>query len=377
MQIGIDVSSLVYGRGVSRYTSNIVRALLEKKDVNLSLYGSSWRQFSTLQSEVKKLKQFGTPNQIALQKLPPKMLQLGWRMGLNPIKDHLPKVDVFHSWDWIQPPDKNLPLVSTIHDLAILRFPESAHPQILAAHQRSWEILKKRHAHIIAVSQATKKDIIELLDIPAHRISVVYEALPMENMEGSSTLSEAEYERIQAQLQLTKPFILCVGTREPRKNLLKTIKAWKPLSKEVDLIVAGEQGWDKTESLQNKESGLRFLGKVNDKQLAVLYGEAQAFVYASLYEGFGLPILEAFYHGTPVVTSNTSSMPEVAGNAAELVDPEDVESIRKGINTILSESQTEQQKRLQKMIVRLHLFNWQTAATGTFKVYQQAYNDKK
>lgn len=374
MQVGIDISSLVYGRGVSRYTFNITRALLERK-TNLALYGSSWRQFALLQKEVKKLQQFGHP-QVALQKLPPKMQQLAWRMGLNPIKNHLPKIDVFHSWDWLQPPDKNLTLVSTIHDLAILKFPESAHPQILAAHQRSWDVLKKRQAYIIAVSQATKRDIVTLLNIPESRVKVVYEALPRENMEESTTLSEAEYERIKAQLNLAKPFLLCVGTREPRKNLLKTIKAWKPLANDYDLVIAGEQGWDKTESMQHKEPGLRFLGKVTDKQLAVLYGEADVFVYASLYEGFGLPILEAFYHGTPVVTSNLSSMPEVAGNAAELVDPDQVESIRQGIEKILNENQAAQQKRLQKMIVRLHLFNWQTAANATYKVYQEAYDVK-
>lgn len=372
MQVGIDISSLVYGRGVSRYTSNLVRALLERKNIQLSAYGSSWRQFTTLQNEVKKLRLHGQFTEISLQKLPPKLLQFAWKMGLNPISDHLPNISVFHSWDWIQPPDKKLPLVSTIHDLAMLKFPETAHPAILQAHQRSWDTLKKRDAHIIAVSQATRKDIIKLLGFAPEKVTVVYEALPLESTEASTQLTEAEYDRIKAHLQLDRPYILCVGTREPRKNLLKTIKAWKPLAKDVDLLIAGEQGWDKTESLQSKEKGLRFLGKVSDKELAVLYGEAQVFVYASLYEGFGLPILEAFYHGTPVVTSNLSSMPEVAGNAAELVDPDQAESIRKGIETVLNEKQTEQQKRLQKMIVRLHLFNWQTAATGTIKVYKQA-----
>ena len=377
MQVGIDISSVVYDRGVSRYTFNLVRALLERKSPSLSLYGTSWRQFHHLQQQAKLLQKFGQPKQIALQKLPPKLLQYSWRLGMNAIATQLPKLDVFHSWDWQQPPDKNLPLVSTIHDLAMLKFPESAHPEILSAHRRSWQILKKRSAHIIAVSQATKKDIIELLDIPAQQISIVYEALPKESIEISSSLTEAEYERIKEQLQLTKPFLLCVGTREPRKNLVKIIKAWKPLAKEVDLIIAGEQGWDKTAKLQTSEAGLRFLGKVSDKQLAVLYGEAEVFVYASLYEGFGLPILEAFYHGTPVVTSNVSAMPEVAGNAAELVDPDKVESITAGIEKILNESQTDQQKRLQKMIVRLHLFNWQTAASATAKVYQKAYEASK
>src|SRR6185369_15571845 len=129
---------------------------------------------------------------------------------------------------------------------------------------------------------------------------------------------------IKNQLHLSRPYLLFVGTREPRKNLNRLIKAWQPLSNNFDLIFAWEAGWD--EMAQTLNQHVRFLGKVSAQELAVLYGEAEIFVYPSVYEGFGLPILEAFYHGTPVVTSNVSSLPEVAGNAAELVEPHSVES---------------------------------------------------
>ena len=114
---------------------------------------------------------------------------------------------------------------------------------------------------------------------------------------------------------------------------------------------------------------------MSDKVLAVLYSEASLFAYPCLYEGFGLPILEAFYYGTPVVTANVSSMVEVAGNAAELVDPLSVDSIRKGMEVILSETLAEQQKRVQKMVIRLQMFDWQRVAKETMAVYQTAIRE--
>lgn len=367
MNVGIDITSIIYGRGVSQYTANLVSALGARNDILLSLYGSSFRQRSHLEHFVANHKH----NYAVVQGYPPAVQNLLWNtLHFNPIKKILPNIDVFHSWDWIQPPDKDLPLVSTIHDLAILRFPETAHPKILAAHKKSWHIFKERETEIIAVSQSTKKDIVEFLHIPPEKIHVIYEALPNETIAVAEALDEEKYEIIKNQLGLSRPYIFFVGTREPRKNLSRLIKAWQPLSNNFDLIIAGEAGWDESE--EQSHSHLRFLGKVSAQELAVLYGEAEVFVYPSLYEGFGLPILEAFYHGTPVVTSNVSSMPEVAGNAAELVNPLMIESIHAGIVKILHETKEDQQKRLQRMIIRLQLFGWDRVAEETVRVYRQA-----
>lgn len=295
-------------------------------------------------------------------------------MAFPKVRPSLPKVQVFHSWDWIQPPDKDLPLVSTIHDLAMLKFPETAHPKLLSMHRQSWKILKQRQAHIIAVSRATKRDIVELLDIPADRIHVVHEALPEEVVKIGEALDEEKVTELVQGLGLTRPYLLAVGTREPRKNLERLIEAWEPLAKDYDLVIAGEQGWDAT-STGKKLVGmehLRLLGRVDDQTLAALYTNAEVFCYPSLYEGFGLPILEAFYFDVPVVTSNVSSMPEIAGNAAELVDPLSVDSIRQGITTVLQESETARHTRRQRMVIRQHMFSWRNAAEQTAKVYEIA-----
>jgi glycosyltransferase involved in cell wall biosynthesis len=374
IKVGIDISSLIYGRGVSRYTANLVRALLDYTAVDLVLYGSSFRQNSRLKKLADSVKTANPTIPTIIQSYPPKMLALLWRLGRNSIRSNIAKIDVFHSWDWLQPPDKNLPLVSTIHDLAILKYPETAHPEVVRKHRRAWQVLKDRQAHIIAVSQATKQDIVKLLDIPASRVHVVYEALPLETIQAAELLTDHYYQQIKDRLRLDKPYIFFVGTREPRKNLDRLIKAWQPLADKYDLIIAGAAGWDQTDQKPSASTKPqpRFLGRVPDRDLVVLYGEAELFAYPSLYEGFGLPILEAFYHGTPVITSDTSSMPEVAGNAAELVDPESIKSIRQGMEKVLKENKTAQKQRLQKMILRLQLFDWRRVAEQTLAVYQKA-----
>jgi len=376
MKIGIDITPIIYDRGVSRYTSNLVQALAQRSDVELRLYGTSMRQKQRLEDFAQEVCRFRSGrHQARIQSYPPKVQEFLWNsLGKNHIRKIFPDVEVFHSWDWLQPPDKDLPLVSTIHDLAILRYPETALPKVVKLHQHSWKVLRQQRAQVITVSQATRRDVIELLHFPPQDVHVVYESLPLESLQVSQRLTEERQEQIKQQLQLNQPFMLCVGTREPRKNLRRAIEAWWPLRQDVQLIVAGAAGWDQTEELQEKlqSTQLRFLGKVTDEELAVLYGEAELLLYPSLYEGFGLPILEAFHFGTPVVTSNTSAMPEIAGNAAELVEPTSVESIRKGIVKVLTENNEAGRRRLQQMIIRLQLFNWQRVAEETCKVYRKA-----
>ncbi|MDQ5950930.1 MAG: hypothetical protein QG639_207 [Patescibacteria group bacterium] len=376
IQVGIDITSTIYNRGVSRYTTNLVRGLLQHPDLKMTLYGSSLRQRQQLLDIAEELKKESNAKaETVIQSYPPSLYNFLWnKLRFPKLKSVMPNVQLFHSWDWLQPPDSDLPLVSTIHDLAILKYPETAHPKVLDMHKQSWKILKERKAMIIAVSRATKRDIVELLQIPEQLVKVVHEALPVEVQRVSQSITDEKLAEIKVRLDLTRPFILCVGTREPRKNIKNLIEAWLPMQKDIDLIVAGESGWDETDAkeYQTLSPHLRFLGRVTDEELSVLYSESSLFAYPSLYEGFGLPILEAFYHGTPVLTSNVSSMPEVAGNAAELVDPMSIESIRTGIENILNETEDEQQKRIQKMIIRQQMFNWPSVVKETVAAYKQA-----
>lgn len=368
MKIGFDVTSLIYQRGVSRYTANLIRALGQLSGVELAYYGSSFGQKQLLSRLVDQT--LPEPFAESIQSLPVGIVNQLWRFGLNQIAHQLPGIEIFHGWEWQIPPDKNIPLIVTIHDLAMLHFPQTAHPKALAAHQRVWRRLAQSGAHVIAVSRATRTDVINLLQIPPYRVHLVHEALPSELYRRTAKLSESDLIQTKTKLGLAqKPFLLFVGTREPRKNLARLISAWQKFASDYDLVVVGEAGWD-NESTAQYQYQPKYLGRVSDQILSVLYTEASAFVYPSLYEGFGLPILEAFHHWCPVVTSNSSAMVEVAGNAAELVDPESVESIQAGIEHILNESETEQAVRTQRMVIRLQLFDWQNTAEKSLLAYQ-------
>lgn len=368
LHIGIDATPTIYGRGVSRYTSNLILSLLERNDISLSLYGSSLRQKTTLKHFAQTLPK--TPERVVWQSYPPTALRMLWQLRRNTIASLLPNIAVFHSWEYLQPPDTRLPLVSTIHDLAMLKFPETAHPSVLAAHRRSWEVLQKRQAHIITVSESVRTDVLELLSFAPDHVHTVYSALPRETHVAADSLSKTQQAALATKLHADEPFILFVGTREPRKNLERLVQAWQPLSQDVALIIAGGAGWDEVAALNNPR--IQVLGSVSDAELAVLYQNAQVLAYPSLDEGFGLPILEAFSFGLPVVTSNRGAMAEVAGNAAVLVDPESVESIMTGIETVLHESQEEKELRVKQMTIRTQLFSWARTAAETTAVYQRA-----
>jgi len=373
MHIGFDLTSLVYQRGVSRYTANLVKALANLQGVECSYFASSLRQKNLLTNLIDQ--HLPVPTQEVIQNYPISLLGKLWQLGFNPVKKVLPNIDIFHGWEWQLPPDKNLPMIVTIHDLAMLKFPHTAHPKVLSAHKLVWRKIQKSSIHVIAVSHATKTDVIELLQIPPYRVHVIHEALPQELFTLTNSMEETEYSNIKQRIRSNnKPYLLFVGTREPRKNLSRLIEAWQSIAKEYDLLIAGEAGWDNRANHQRQFQPI-FLGKVSDKVLSVLYTEASCFVYPSLYEGFGLPILEAFHHGTPVVTSNSSAMIEVAGNAAELINPESTESIRLGIEKVLSESETQQAIRIQRMIIRLQMFDWHNTAQQTLLAYQACINE--
>lgn len=380
MKVGLDLSPIIYHRGVSRYTSNLFAALATIEDLELFTYASAGRGQTVLISDLKKLartlpaaKQGQFWGNLCLQKIPPKLNYWLWHyLKTNHIKKCLPQIEIFHSWDYLQPPDTNLPLVSTIHDLAILKNPKIAHPEILRHHQQAWQILKQRNAHIIAVSQATKKDVIELLGFPKDHVHLVYEALPQEQMVPPEKLTADYIQSVKNKFNLSKPFFLFVGTREPRKNLPRLIEAWQPFKEETELVLVGSSGWDEPNV---NEKNLKILPATDSQELAALYKAALALTFPSLDEGFGLPILEAFYYQTPVMTSTKIATSEVAGEAAFLIDPLNIEEMSATLKKILNLSAADKKIWQAKMKKQLAKFSWTKAAQETYQVYQQAYQD--
>jgi O-antigen biosynthesis alpha-1,3-mannosyltransferase len=367
MRIGLDISSAVYGTGVSHYTTNLVRSMLPllHPDDQMVVFGASLRQRSALHEFSKEL--FVNHASAIINRLfpfPPSLTSLLFNQLNLPINRLTGDLDLFHAWDWYIPHPGHAKLVSTVHDLALFKFPDTAHPQIKTQHQAALIRLKQFNAHLIAVSQATKNDVIKLFNYDPALIHVIPEALPQESC---LSPNDSQIKTVLAKYHLNRPYMLMVGTHEPRKNFLNQIKAWEAYKHDYDLVLVGKQAWQDIKP----QSGLHLLGYVAGLELASLYRRATALLYVSLYEGFGLPILEAFYHQVPVVTGNVSAMPEVSGDAAVLTDPHDKEAIAAAIGQALQFREALVSKGTQQ----LAHYSWQSTAHQTLDLYKEIIHE--
>ena len=374
MKIAIDISQIVYGTGVSFYTRNLVKALarIDKKN-DYILFGSSLRLKNILQEFAAEVKKINKNFNSKIISFPPTLAEiLGNKFRFLPVEKLIGKIDVFHSSDWTQPPTKAAK-VTTIHDFGFMRHPNVSHPKIAAVMKRRLALVKNECDLIIAVSETTKKDAVKLLEIPTKKIRVVYEAA----FEDFKRASKKEVEQVKKKYKIKGKYLLCVATLEPRKNFKRIIKAFSRFESdnpEFSLVIVGKFGWGDIESsnIKYQISNIKFTGYVPSEDLPGLYSGASCLVYPSLYEGFGFPILEAFVCGCPVLTSNISSMPEVAGKAAVLVNPLDTDDIARGIKEAI-----EKRERLIKAgLNQVKQFSWEKAAKETLKIYEEATGQK-
>jgi glycosyltransferase involved in cell wall biosynthesis len=233
----------------------------------------------------------------------------------------------------------------------------------------------RRSNCILTVSEASKRDILHFFNVPPAKIVVVYNAIDEHFWE---TPPEEDVARVRERYQLDHQFVLYVGNIKPHKNLVRLIEAFAELRKsgfeQVKLLIIGDEisrlpALRRSVHRHKLHKHVRFLGYLPDRTLAILYRLAAVFVFPSLYEGFGLPPLEAMASGTPVVTSNVSSLPEVAGDAAVLVDPYDVDSIVEGLRLVLSNPAAAADLR-RRGLERAREFSWARSVEKTRQVYQ-------
>jgi len=266
------------------------------------------------------------------------------------------------------------PIVITVHDIAYIRFPYLLNKsrQIYKKYILNSSI--KKADIIIADSHSTKRDIVEFFNVDEKKIKVVHLGVesrfrPISNVEDYRTRNN-----------LPSKMILNIGTLEPRKNVVALIKAFKKLQergfKDYVLVIAGEKGWLYKRIFEEiKSSGveqsIRLLGVVRDEDLPLLYNCTDLFVYPSLYEGFGLPPLEAMACGIPVITSNTSSLPEVVGNAGIMVGPDDVNSLCEAMHNVLKDKELWHHMS-KKGLERAKLFSWEETARKVLEIYDLA-----
>ncbi len=288
-------------------------------------------------------------------------------------------LDVLHSPDFIPPARlfSRRRSVITVHDLAYLKYPEVLTPQSQRYYGQIGPAVEAADA-VIAVSENTKRDLMALLDAPEGKIHVIPEA---PDPEYQPLGDQAYLDGVLGRYHLRKPYFLFVGTVEPKKNLKNLVQSYAAFRQTArggndlpDLVAAGRKGWLYADvfELVNKldlRDHVRFLGPVPRSDLVALYNGALSLVYPSIYEGFGLPILEAMACGIPVITSNVSSLPEVAGEAALSVDPLDVDALSQALARIWSSQELRAELR-RKGLARARLFSWEKTARATLQVYE-------
>ncbi len=372
MRIGIDCTAAVrQGAGIGRYTRGLVRALTSlNAHEYVLLVGGAGVAPETVNEAL------GAPQRARTVHLPlsDRTMALLWhRLWLPlPVECVTGPVDVFHSPDFTLPPTRTPATVLTVHDLSFLRVPESSDPRLRAYLERVVPRSVRRARVILADSIATRNDLVDLLGTEPERIEVVYPGLEPQFARVTDPTAIAA---VRARYDLPARFVLAVGTLQPRKNLVRLIEALALLPKgcDVHLVIAGGPGWmyERIIELASASAGrVRLLGYVRDADLPALYSLAEALAFPSLYEGFGLPVLEAMACETPVLTSNVSSLPEVAGDAALLVNPLDTSEIAHALTLLLDDTER-REELVRRGRERSSQFTWVAAAAQLQGIYER------
>ena len=301
-----------------------------------------------------------------------------WEQAALPLLARQARLDLLHGAVNINPALTPCPSVVTVHDLSFMRTPQ-AFPPMQRAYLQSqvWRSVRAAR-RVIAVSQATKQDVVELFGVAPERIDVVHNGV-------DASFCPAPAEQVEAfrrRQGLPQRYILHLGTLEPRKNLVRLVQAFAQVrahdasQPSLKLVLAGGKGWDYDAifvevARQGLEQEVLFPGYIADEELAWWYRAATVFVYPSLLEGFGLPVLEAMACGAPTVTSNRSSLPEVAGDAALLVDPTSVDALAAALLRLLGDAALAAELRTRGL-AQAARFPWSRTAQETAAVYRRA-----
>jgi len=395
MRIGIDITSAVrQGAGIGRFTRELIRALLALDSPHkYSLFAASgglprgiteprlaYVTQPAFARNLQRPKERGELSAICnLQFLSDDWLHRIWHRARLPIpiETAIGRVDLFHEPDFVLPPTlPGTPTVLTVHDLTFIRDPESAFPRLRRYLSRVVPRSVARATHVLADSAATRNDLIALFHTSPDKITVLYGGV---DARFTPVRDPERWAAVRAKYNIgLDPFILGIGTLQPRKNFRRLVQAFSHLrppafASDLKLVIAGGKGWLYNDIFAEvKRLGLEgrvlFPGFVDDDDLPALYSTADVLAFPSIYEGFGLPILEAMACGTPVVTSITSSLPELAGDAALLVEPTDVDAIAAALRHLLQEADL-RRKLVAAGFDQARKFTWEKAAAQLLDIY--------
>lgn len=360
MVVGIDASRAISPQrtGTENYSLHLIRHLLALNDYRYRLYFNAtppaglFPQSDNWEARVMPFPRLWTH------------LRLSWEMVRRPP-------------DLLFVPAHVIPLIHprsvvTVHDLGYIYYPQTHRPFDRLYLDLSTRFNASVASQIIVDSEATKRDLIQKYRVPEGRITVVYPGCSLEPV-----IDEAGWERVRERYHLPDRYILHLGTLHPRKNILRLLEAFQPLARDfpdLHLVLAGKKGWLYEEILYKAEGlggRVHFPGYIASEDLPFLIRKARLFILPSLYEGFGFPILEAMAAGTPVVCSNASALPEVAGDAALLFDPHDVEAMRETARKVL-EDEALRAELVERGLERAKFFSWERCARETLSVLEKA-----
>ncbi|MFL5801392.1 MAG: glycosyltransferase family 4 protein [Roseiflexaceae bacterium] len=386
MRVGIDYTAAVWqGAGIGRYTRELVRAIVEQGgefEYVLFYAAGGLSPDSPYLADLARLRA-AHPN-VGRARIPlsPRRLTQIWQRLRAPLPVELftGRLDLLHAPDFVLPPTRARTLL-TIHDLAFLVHPECHLPSMVRYLSSAVPRSLRRADAVLADSEATRRDLVRLLAADPARVTVVYPGVAPR----FRPLPPAEAEPVRRRLGLPERFLLFVSTIEPRKNLVRLLEAFALICTtdsnlqsaicNLHLVIAGRRGWlyeDVFAAIERLRLGdrVRVLDFVDDNDLPALYNLAWAFAYPSIYEGFGLPALEAMACGTPVVTADNSSLPEVVDDAALLAPAEDVPALAGA----LRRAATDEALRARLRVAgprRAQQFTWQRAAQQVLACYRQ------
>lgn len=372
MRIGFDVRSLTYfGEskvGWYQYTYNLIANLLaldaSHEYILLSMlgHGKGFRGDEKIPGDL-------------VRRFPGRILNTLLERLLVPVELFTGRLDVFHGACEFTPRTLRSKTVVTIHDLIPIRHPEFAPPSTAGSHRKNVSSSARSADAIIAVSNFTKAEILEQFGVPPERIRVIYNGFS--SSFGPMTDPEM-IERTKEKYGVRDPYVLFVGNIEPRKNIETLVSACAELRNATEykypLVVVGKKDWHfpvvwETVRKHRAQDSTIFTGSVDADDLASLYRGAELFAFPSLSEGFGIPVLEAMACGTPVIASNRTSIPEIAGDAALLVEPLNAHEIVLAMYRMFSDAALRKQC-IERGFRRAKVFSWEKAARETFEVYR-------
>jgi glycosyltransferase involved in cell wall biosynthesis len=372
MKVAIDVRTVLPNRsGVGNYVLNLIQNLRQVDPEPMYYFLAQKKNLSLLGDLARKQNSF-----LTLFSHENHPLSDFWEHFILPLRLKRMEIDIFHGPASLIPFRKDhYGLVVTIHDLVAFLFPETI-PLKYGAYMRY--LLRqavKRANRIISVSEHTRQDLMKILNVPSEKITVIHEApSPIFRPDDK----EAVQSRLKNRYGITKKFIYHLGNIEPRKNLIVLLEAFtrvcRELGNEYQLVVSGQKGWlihSLSHFLKNypMRDQILFTGYIQMEDLPLFMNGAEIFVFPSLYEGFGLPVLEAMSCGTPVISSNRSSIPEIVGSAGVLVDPTDIQNLAERIIHLLREP-AERMRLSQLGKEQAARFSWVEAARKTLDVYR-------